>query len=94
MKLMRQSYLDQIRAIAGAQANAFTITAPNSMSARRMSQLATPGGQLRSMRGSLLIFLLLHFLFEYFLMSRHLQSINLPPFYACPAFRIIYCAAL
>jgi hypothetical protein len=52
MKLMRQSYLDQVRAIAGAQAKAFTITAPNSMSARRTSQLATPGGQLRSMKGS------------------------------------------
>jgi len=54
MKLMRQSYLDQVRAIAGAQAKAFTITAPNSMSARRMSQLATPGGQLRSIKGWLL----------------------------------------
>jgi hypothetical protein len=51
MKMMRQSYLDQVRAIAGAQAKAFTITAPESMSARRMSQLATPGGQLRSMKG-------------------------------------------
>ena len=67
MKLMRQSYLDQVRAIAGAQAKAFTITAPNSMSARRMSQLATPGGQLRSMKGSLLIFLLLHFCSNTFL---------------------------
>ncbi len=51
MQLMRQSYLDQVRAIAGAQAKAFTINAPESMSARRMSQLATPGGQLRSMKG-------------------------------------------
>jgi hypothetical protein len=51
MKLMRQSYLDQVRAIAGAQAKAFTLTAPDSMSARRMSRLATPGGQLRSMKG-------------------------------------------
>ena len=55
MKLMRQSYLDQVRAIAGAQAKAFTITAPNSMSARRMSQLATPGGQLRSIKGWFLL---------------------------------------
>lgn len=51
MKLMRQSYLDQVRAIAGAQTKAFTVTAPDSMSARRMSRLATPGGQLRSMKG-------------------------------------------
>ncbi len=55
MKMMRQSYLDQVRAIAGAQAKAFTLTAPNSMSARRMSQLATPGGQLRSMKGCCLL---------------------------------------
>ncbi len=53
MKMMRQSYLDQVRAIAGAQAKAFTLNAPNSMSARRMSQLSTPGGQLRSMKGLL-----------------------------------------
>jgi hypothetical protein len=56
MKLMRQSYLDQVRAIASSQAKAFTLTAPSSMSARRMSQLATPGGQLRSMKGTCHVF--------------------------------------
>jgi hypothetical protein len=93
MKLMRQSYLDQVRAIAGAQAKAFTITAPNSMSARRMSQLAAGWPTSFHERFSSDI-LALAFLLEYFVMSRHLQCINLPPFHACPAFRIIYCAAL
>jgi hypothetical protein len=59
MKMMRQSYLDQVKAIAGAQAKAFTLTAPSSMSARRMSQLSTPGGQLRSMKGFIQLFFFL-----------------------------------